>query len=66
MIKINLLRPQHFTLTEGEKKILDAMVMNAYRMGLAQGEQNMAAKIIANLNETERRSAERRAGDRRQ
>lgn len=65
-ITINLLRPQHFALTEGEKKILDAMLMNAYRQGIAQGEQNMAAKVINHCNEIERRLAERRKADRRE
>lgn len=65
-IRINLLRPQHFTTSEGEKKIIQAMLDNAFRQGIALGERNMAAKVIGRLNEVERRSAERRRTDRRE
>jgi hypothetical protein len=65
MIRINLLRRQPTPLTHGEKKTLDAMLMNAYRQGIAQGERNMAAKVVRQINEVERRVAERRLADRR-
>ncbi len=65
MIRINLLRPQPKPLTDGEKVYLDAMLLNAYRMGIAQGESNMAARVLHNLNDLDHRSAERRTADRR-
>lgn len=64
-IHINLLRKQPAPLTEGERKMLDAMIMNAYRQGIAQGERNMAAKVIRQINDVERRVSDRRAADRR-
>jgi hypothetical protein len=65
MKTINLLRPQHFATSDGETKMLQAMLMNAYRQGLLQGEKNMAARIIRTLDQHERRFMERRVGERR-
>jgi hypothetical protein len=65
MIEINLLRPQPSHLSSGEKILLDAMLMNAYRQGIAQAERNMAVKVIKQINKTEHRVAERRTADRR-
>jgi hypothetical protein len=65
MIRINLLRKQPTPVTPGERKIVDAMLMNAYRQGIAQGERNMAVKVVRQINEAERRVAERRMADRR-
>ena len=65
MIEINLLRPQPEPLTESERILLEGMLMNAYRQGIAQGEQNMAAKVISRCQELDRRSVERRRGERR-
>ena len=50
MIKINLLRPQHFSTTPGEKIMIQAMLENAYRQGIAQGERNMGDTILARLD----------------
>lgn len=65
MKTINLLRPQHFATAEGEKIMIQAMMLNAYRQGIAQGERNMTAKVITRCNDLERRAVERRRGERR-
>jgi len=46
--------------------MIQHMLDNAYRQGMAQGERNMAAKVIGRCNEIERRAAERRKADRRE
>lgn len=50
---INLLRPQHFATPEGEKKIIQAMLANAYRQGLIAGETGAYNKVINLLHAQE-------------
>lgn len=64
---INLLRPQHFATPEGEKKMIQAMMLNAYNQGLIAGETRGYSKVIDLLHAEEvrflsvldRRQAER-------
>lgn len=52
-IKINLLRKQHFATTEAERKIIQAMLENAYRIGISVGEDRVITAMNKRLQEAE-------------
>lgn len=53
MIRINLLRKQPEPLKDGERIIINAMMMNAYRLGLRAGEERGYMRVCELLKAKE-------------